>query len=316
MNFPKSELHDKIISKGKTSRKTLYKKDSLSYSKILEIRQWEDFNRIKNVSGERIYCLKNEMVDLEFALIRFSMDYLKSKGFNLITVPSLVNEQSLYAAGYLPYQKDELYLVQNEEPEKKLYLSGTSEVIITSLHQNEILNINDLPLRYCAFSPCFRTERKKYGSKGLIRVHQFMKVEQVIICNNDPQESINWHYYLLNNAQEILNCLELPHIVVECSEKERGKTKVLMHDIKTWFPSEKKYRETHSCSSYNDWQAKRVPLRYRSVKDDSLKFCHTINNTAIATPRILAAFIENHQRENLIFIPKCLRPYMNGKDVI
>ena len=257
------------------------------------------------------------MVDLEFALIKFSMDYLKRKGFSIITVPSFANENALYASGYLPYNKDELYFIQQKEQEEKLYLSGTSEIIINSLHKNEILEVKDLPLLYCAFSPCYRREKKNLGSKGLVRVHQFMKVEQVVIFENDPKEAINWHYRLLRNAQEILDCLELPYIVVECSKKERGKTKVLMHDIETWFSSEKKYRETHSCSSYNDWQAKKIPLRYKDQESNEIKFCFTANNTAIATPRILAAFIEHHQTEQgNVFIPKHLRHYMQGKDII
>jgi seryl-tRNA synthetase len=277
---------------------------------LLEMHNWAEFVRIANVAGTRSYSLKNEMVLLEFALLRFSLDYMRGKGFNLITVPSMVREFTLFGTGHFPTGRDQVYHL----PADDLYLSGTAEVPINSLHAGEILKETDLPLLYGGFSPCFRREAGSAGkdTRGLIRVHQFMKVEQFVLCKNDSAESRKWHLELLKTSEEIVQALEMPYRVVEVCTGDMGAGKVRMYDIETWVPSEKTYRETHSCSSLGDWQARRANLRYRDANGE-VKFVHTLNNTALATPRIIAPFIENHQqKDGSVRVPAKLQPYLGG----
>jgi seryl-tRNA synthetase len=282
----------------------------LDHVQILEKHNWAEFERIAKVSGSRSYALKNEMVLLEMALLHFALDILQGKGFNLMSVPSIVREFTLFGTGHFPTGRDQVYYL----PADELYLSGTAEVPLNSLHSDEILNEADLPILYAGYSPCFRREAGSGGRdvRGLIRVHQFYKVEQYVLCKNDAEESDRWHKQLLGTAEEILQALELPYHIVECCTGDMGAGKFRMHDIETWVPSEGKYRETHSCSTLHDWQARRTNLRYRG-EDGKVRFCHTLNNTAVATPRLLAPFLENHQQiDGSIRIPEKLRPYMGG----
>ncbi|MCP4915205.1 MAG: serine--tRNA ligase [Oligoflexia bacterium] len=275
---------------------------------------WAEFEKIANVCGSRSYSLRNEMVLLEMAVHRMAMDRLMDKGFNLVTTPSLARESALMGTGHFPEGRDQVYYLQEDD----LYLSGTAEVQLNSFHSGEILNENELPILYAGYSPCFRREAGSYGRdvRGLIRVHQFLKTEQYIICKNDPEESAKWHKMLLETSEEIVNDLELPYRIVECCTGDMGTGKVRMYDIECWVPSEEKYRETHSCSSLHDWQSRRTNTRYRN-SEGKVEFCHTLNNTAVATPRILVSFIECHQQEDgSVKIPEKLRPYMGGKDVI
>ena len=223
----------------------------------------------------------------------------------------MYKRQALYGTGHFPEGKDQVY----HFPEENLYLTGTSEVIINSLHADEILQEKDLPLLYAGFSPCFRKEAGSAGRdvRGLIRVHQFYKVELFVICKNDIEESARWFSKLLSISQELMQSLEIPYRVMDCCTGDMGLGKVRMFDIEAWVPSQEKYRETHSCSMLYDWQARRTGLRYRSIDTGELKFCHTLNNTAIATPRIIVPFLENHQTLNGgISLPKVLQPYFSG----
>lgn len=287
---------------------------SLDHTEILQKNHWADLERISPICGSRTYALKNEMVLLEMALLQFALRKARSKGFELISLPSLVRDFALYGTGHFPEGKDQVYFL----PKDNLYLSGTAEVAINSLHAGEILQESQLPLLYAGFSPCFRRESGSAGrdTKGLIRVHQFYKVELFVICKNDPEESLSWLYKLLQIAEEIMQMLELPYRVIECCTGDMGLGKVRMFDIEAWVPSESKYRETHSCSSLYDWQARRSNVRYRS-SDGSVKFCHTLNNTAIATPRILVPFLENHQqKDGSIYIPPSLQYYFEGQEYL
>jgi seryl-tRNA synthetase len=271
--------------------------------------EWAEFERMARVSGSRMLALKNEL-----ALLRFALDFLRKKGSEIITVPAMVREEALFGTGHFPAGREQVYYL----PADDLYLSGTAEVPLTSLHSGEILLDSKLPMRYGAFSPCFRREAGSAGKdvRGLMRVHQFNKVEQFIFCRNDPEESAHWHKELLATSEEIVQAFELPYRVIEVCTGDMGAGKYRMHDIECWVPSEKQYRETHSCSSLHDWQARRANLRYRD-KEDKVKYIHTLNNTAVATPRILIPLIENHQMENgSIRIPKALQPYMGGVDRI
>lgn len=286
----------------------------LDHVSILEKNNWADFERIAKVSGSRSYSLKNEMVILELAMHRMAMDKLMSKGFTLVSVPAFAREEALYGTGHFPNGRDQAYYI----PEHNIYLAGTAEVQINSLHADEILKEADLPILYAGYSPCFRSEAGSYGRdvRGLIRVHQFMKVEQFIICKNDSAESEKWHKTLLETSEEIVRDLELPYRVVECCTGDMGTGKVRMYDVEAWVPSEQKYRETHSCSSLHDWQARRTNVRYRD-SENKVQFVHTLNNTAIASPRILVPFLENHQlADGSIKIPEKLRPYLMGLEIL
>ena len=273
---------------------------------------WAEFERMAAVSGSRMIALKNELALYEFAVLRFALDFLAKKGSQIITVPAMVREQALFGTGHFPTGREQVYFL----PEDEIYLSGTAEVPVTSLHSGEILSDQQLPMRYGAFSPCFRREAGSAGKdvRGLMRVHQFNKVEQFIFCRNDAEESAKWHQEILGTSEELLQAFELPYRVIEVCTGDMGAGKFRMHDIEAWIPSEKRYRETHSCSSLHDWQARRANLRYRDA-NDKVQYVHTLNNTAVATPRILIPLIENHQLENgAIKIPKALQPYMGGMD--
>jgi seryl-tRNA synthetase len=286
----------------------------LDHVALLEKNNWADFERIAKVSGSRSYSLRNEMVLVEMAMHRMAMDKLMKKGFNLVSVPAFAREEALYGTGHFPAGRDQAYFI----PEHNLYLAGTAEVQINSLHANEILKESELPILYAGYSPCFRSEAGSYGRdvRGLIRVHQFMKVEQFVICKNDPGESEKWHQKLLETSEEIVQDLELPYRIVECCTGDMGTGKVRMYDVEAWVPSEEKYRETHSCSALHDWQARRTQTRYRDG-ENKVQFVHTLNNTAIATPRILVPFLENHQQaDGSIKIPAKLQPYMDGRKFI
>jgi seryl-tRNA synthetase len=286
----------------------------LDHVQLLEKHKWADFERIATVSGSRSYSLRNEMVLVEMAMHRMAMEKLISKGFNLVSVPALAREEALFGTGHFPTGRDQAYFLA----EDNLYLTGTAEVQINSLHAGEILKESDLPILYAGYSPCFRREAGSYGRdvRGLIRVHQFMKVEQFVICKNDPAESEMWQKRLLETSEEIVTDLELPYRIVECCTGDMGTGKVRMYDVEAWVPSEQKYRETHSCSSLYDWQARRTQTRYRDA-DNKVQYVYTLNNTAIATPRILVPFLENHQQsDGTIRVPEKLRPYLNGQSVL
>ncbi len=286
----------------------------LDHVALLEKNNWADFERIAKVSGSRSYSLRNEMVLVEMAMHRLAMEKLMEKGFNLVSVPAFAREEALYGTGHFPNGRDQAYFI----PEHNLYLAGTAEVQINSLHAGDILKESELPILYAGYSPCFRSEAGSYGRdvRGLIRVHQFMKVEQFVICKNDPAESEKWHQILLETSEEIVQDLELPYRIVECCTGDMGAGKVRMYDVEAWVPSEQKYRETHSCSALHDWQARRTQTRYRDG-DNKVQFVHTLNNTAIATPRILVPFLENHQQaDGTIKIPKKLQQYLGGRTVL
>jgi len=287
----------------------------LDHIELMEKNNWSELERITKVSGARTYAIKNELSRLELAMHMLVLDKLANHGFTTITVPSLSKENPLYGMGYLPFAQDEVYYMPNDDT----YLSGTAELVLNSLHADEILSENDLPVLYAGFSPCFRREAGAAGkdTRGLVRVHQFLKTEQFVICKNDINESEYWHKKLLQISEEVLQDLELPYQVLEICTGDMGAPKYRQYDLEAWTPSQNCYRETHSCSNITEWQARRTNLRYRDNKDGKVKFAHTLNNTGIATPRILVPFIENHQQKDFsVRIPEKLQPYMGGKKFI
>ncbi len=286
----------------------------LDHVELLEKRGWADFTRARKVSGERAYALTGDMVLLERAVLSYALDLLRDKDFTLVSVPSLVREEALIGTGQFPAHREETYAITADD----LYLAGTAEVALVGFHSGEILDHKSLPIRYAGISPCFRREAGSAGRdvRGLLRVHQFEKVEQFVICAADGDESDRWHAELLGTAEQLLQGFGLAYEVVECSTGDMGAGKYRMNDIITWMPSLRAYRETHSCSSLHDWQARRANIRYRDA-DGTVRFAYTLNNTAVATPRILAALVENLQTsEAQVRVPAVLRPYLGGRELL
>ncbi|MBB6099464.1 seryl-tRNA synthetase [Deinobacterium chartae] len=281
---------------------------------LLEARGWAEFERVGKVSGSRSYMLRGDMALLEMALLNFAMNFLAGKGFTPLSASALVRPETLVATGHFPGGEDQVYRIEDEA----LMLAGTAEVPVNYLHSGEILSVEQLPINYAAISAAFRSEAGSAGRdvRGLIRVHEFKKVEQYVICAGDLAVSQQWFQILLANAEEMLRLLELPYRVIQNCTGDMGAGKVYMYDIECWVPSEGRYRETHSCSNLGDWQARRTGIRYRDA-EGKLHYPHTLNNTAIATPRLLVPFVEVHQTaEGRIRIPEALRPYMGGRTEI
>jgi len=286
----------------------------LDHVELLEKRGWADFARARKVAGERAYALTSDLVLLERALHSYALDLLRARDFTLVSVPSLVREQALIGTGMFPAHREETYAI----PADDLYLAGTAEVALVGFHGDEILDHHQLPVRYAGISPCFRREAGSAGRdvRGLLRVHQFEKVEQFVICAADVAESDRWHAELLGTAEQLVQGLGLAYEVMEIASGDMGAGKYRMNDINTWMPSLGAYRETHSCSSLLDWQARRANVRYRDA-DGTVRFAYTLNNTAVATPRILAALVENFQTEQAqVIVPPVLRPYLGGRELL
>src|SRR5205807_695509 len=272
------------------------------------------FDRPRKFAGSRSYALKGDGVLLEQAILRFALDTLVSDGLVPVSPPVLVRDSAMLGTGYFPLGYDEAYRIAGDD----LFLTGTSEVGLASLHMEELLDQGDLPIRYAGISYCFRREAGASGkdTKGLYRVHQFMKVEQVVITENDIATSQKEHYLLLRNSQNILQALGIPHRVALACTGETGLGQVRKHEVESWMPSRNGYWETHSCSTLHDFQARRLNIRYRDAAGKT-RFVHTLNNTAIASPRILIPLIENFQcSDGSVTIPQVLRSYMGGRERI
>lgn len=288
--------------------------EPLDHVALIEKNDWGDLSRIVQVAGSRTYCLKGRLALLEGVLMTWALTRIANSGFTPITVPALTRTQAFYNQGQFPGHEEEVYHL----PKDEMWLAGTAEVALTSLHSGEILDLSKGPVLYAGFSPCFRREAGSAGRdvRGLLRVHQFMKVEQYVICEADEAVSAEWHARLLALAEELLRELEIPYQVIETSTGDMGLGKYRMNDIESWVPSLGKYRETHSCSTLHDWQARRANLRYRDA-DGKVRFAHTLNNTALASPRILVPLLENHQTEDgRVRLPEALRPLMGGGEYL
>jgi seryl-tRNA synthetase len=285
--------------------------EPLDHVALLEKNDWADLSRIVQVSGSRTYCLKGRLALLEGVLMNWALQRIAEADFTPITVPAIAREQAYLNQGQFPGHRDETY----EIPKDEVWLAGTAEVALTSLHAGEILEGDKLPILYAGYSPCFRREAGKAGKdvRGLLRVHQFVKVEQYVICEADEEQSAKWHAKLLELAETLLQDLEIPYQVIETSTGDMGLGKYRMNDIESWVPSLGKYRETHSCSTLHDWQARRANIRYRG-SDGKVRFAHTLNNTALASPRILVPLLENHQTDDgRVRLPKALQALMGGE---
>lgn len=271
-----------------------------------------DFKRAVKMAGTRAYMLKNDVMLLEQAILRFALDFKIEKGFTPMTVPWMVNDSAMWGTGYFPWGIEDHYTTQDGQA-----LIGTAEVALTAYYQDEILEEKDLPIKMVGISPCFRREVGSYGkdTKGFIRVHQFNKVEQVVLTVADEEETRNWHEKMVGYSEEILQKLGLSYRVLLMCTGDMGAGQRKKYDIETWFPSQNTYRETHSASYFNDFQSRRLHIKYRT-KDGSIKYVYTLNNTVAATPRLLAAILENYQQEDgSVVVPEVLRKYI-GKQVI
>src|SRR6201995_391841 len=250
----------------------------LDHVELLEKRDWAEFARARKVAGERAYALKGPAVLLERALHSYALDVLMGRDFTVISVPSLVTEMPLVGTGQFPGHREETYAIPAEDRSR----AGTAEVALVGLHSGEILEKKQLPIRYAGISPCFRREIGSAGRdvRGLLRVHQFEKVGQFVICRADDAESDQWHAELLAAAEHLLQGLDLHYEVVEIATGDMGAGNYRLNEIHTWMPSLRAYRETHSCSSLLDWQSRRANGRYRDAGGE-IRFAYTLNNTAV-----------------------------------
>jgi seryl-tRNA synthetase len=292
-------------------------KDHVQLGEELDIL---DIPRGVKISGSRFYFLKNEGVLLEMAVLKYTLDKLIKKGFSPMIPPVLVKYDAMMGTSYFPGGEESAFAVGVKKEkggaieDDGLYLVGTSEVSVTSYHQGEMLDEAELPKLYAGISNCFRREAGTYGkdTQGVYRIHQFQKVEQVVICKNDPQESEKMHQMILNNAEEVLQDLKLPYRVVDVCTGDMGQGQIYKNDIETWMPSREKYGETHSCSTFHDFQSRRLNLKYKD-KEGNKHFVHTLNNTCIASPRVLIPILEIYQQaDGSVAIPEVLQPYMLG----
>lgn len=309
-NLPMADVPDggeddgKVIDSWGKPAKFKKARDHIELGTSLNIL---DIERGAKASGSRFYYLKNQAVQLEFALANFVLDIAGKHGFEFLVGPQLLSEKVLAAAGYLGQAKDEVYKTQDD-----LYLNGTAEQSILAYHMDEVITV---PKRYAGFSTCFRREAGSYGKdvKGIIRTHQFDKIELFSFVL--PSEAEKEHEFLVGIEEEILQALEIPYQKVLIAAGDLGMSAAKKYDLESWIPSQDKYRETHSCSNCTDWQARRANIRFKN-KDGKNEFVHTLNGTGVAVGRLLVALWENHQQEDgSIMIPKALQAYCGFKEI-
>ncbi len=274
-----------------------------------------DIERGVKLAGTRNYFLKGDGALLHWAVLRFAIDFMSARGYVPMSVPVLVKDEAMIGTGFFPGAEEQTYQAERDQ----LNLVGTAEVPVTAYHKDEILSIEQLPAKYVGLSSCFRREAGAAGKDtyGLYRIHQFDKVEQVVVCENSVEESNKFHAEIVANSEGVLQALELPYRVVVVCTGDLGRGQGKKFDIETWMPSRGNYCETHSASKLYDFQARRLNLRYKDPKTKKNLFCHTLNNTVIASPRILIPLLELYQnKDGSITIPQVLRPYMSGRERI
>jgi seryl-tRNA synthetase len=286
-----------------------------SHDDLALAQGWLDVERAAAMAGSRNYMLFGDLALLHDAVLRLGVEHMVHKGFVPVDPPLLVRDQVMTGTGFFPGGEEQTYRCQEDQ----LNLIGTSEVPVTSIHAGEILDEGELPKRYVARSACFRREAGTYGkdTKGLYRVHQFHKVEQVIVDVADEARSRAHHEQIVKNAEEVLALFELPYRVVLVCGGDLGVPQVQKYDIECWMPSRQAFGETHSASRFHDFQARRLGLRYRRRADKKVAFCHTLNNTVLASPRILIALLEIHQqKDGTVRLPAALRGHLGGREVL
>lgn len=283
-------------------------KDHITISENLNL---VDLQRAAKVSGARFYYLKNDLVRLNQALIHYGMDFLAEKKYTLLQPPYMINKESMDGAIIADDFQDVIYKVEDED----LYMIGTSEHAMVAMHQKEIIEGRELPIRYAGISPCFRKEAGAHGrdQKGIFRVHQFDKIEQFVFSR--PEDSWREHEQMLAAAEEFYQSLEIPYKVMLLSTGDMGKVSAKTYDIEAWMAGQEAYREVVSCSNCLDYQARRLKIRFRDKTNEETQYLHTLNSTLIATTRVLVAIIENFQtKDGHIGIPKVLQRYIDSKE--
>lgn len=292
--------------------KTVFDFEAKDHVELMVKLNMVDFERGSKVHGFRGYFLTGDGARLSFAIWQYAMDFFSNKKFIPIIAPAIVRKVNLYGSGHLPGDVEDFYMTQDGDA-----LSGTAEVPLMGMHSEEVFELKDLPKRYLGFSPCYRREAGAHSKdvKGLIRVHEFYKIEQLVLCEASHEASVEFHEELNRNTEEFIESLGIPyHTVLNCGG-DLGLGQVKKYDIELWVPKENKYREISSASYFHDFQTRRANIRYKD-KDGKLRYAHSLNCTAIPTPRILVSLIENYQQaDGSIVIPQVLRKYMN-KEII
>ncbi len=287
--------------------------EPLDHVALATAQGWLEVEAAGRISGSRNYILFGDLSLLEGAVMRFALEHMVAKGFVPVSVPTLVRSATMVGTGYFPGGEEQAYRCDDRDD---LCLVGTAEVPVTALHAGEILDLAALPKRYVALSSCYRREAGTYGkdTRGLYRVHQFLKVEQVVVDIADAARSVEHHHKILANAEEVLQALSLPYRVVNVCGGDLGAGQVQKFDIETWMPSRGTWGETHSASRFHDYQARRLDMRYRDA-EGKVHHCHTLNNTVAASTRMLIALLENHQtKDGRVWVPPALRPYLGGRE--
>jgi seryl-tRNA synthetase len=303
----KDEKGNVIVYRSGTPRRFDFKpKDHVDIATALDLI---DIERAVKISGARFYFLKNELVKMNQALVQFALDFLSERGYSLVQPPYLIRKEPMSGAVILGDFQDVIYKIEGED----LYMIGTSEHAIASMHMNEILEGKKLPIKYAGFSSCFRKEAGAHGKdmKGIFRVHQFEKVEQFVYCR--PEDSWEEHERMLVLAEEFFAKLGIPYRVMLLSSGDTGKISAKTYDIEAWMAGQNAYREIVSCSNCLDYQARRLGVRFRDRTNEETRLAHTLNSTLVATERTLVAILENYQTANgTVQVPEVLQKYMSG----
>ncbi len=291
---------------------TTFEFSAKDHVELMTKHKMADFERGVKVHGFRGYYLRGDGARLSWAIWNYANKFFLDKGFEPLLVPSIVRKSNLYGTGHLPNDAEDVYKTQDED-----YLIGTAEVSTMGLYADEVLDYTQFPIKFLAFSPCYRREAGSHGkdTKGLIRVHEFFKLEQVVMCEASHEESVRYHEWINRNTEEFIESLGIPYRTVLNCGADIGQGQVKKYDIELWVPGEKTYREISSASYFHDFQTRRFNIRYRDA-EGKMRYAHSLNCTAIPTPRILVSLLENFQQaDGSILIPEVLRPYM-GKDQI
>ncbi len=316
-NVPDMSVPDGVDDSGNVEVRAWGKKPEFSFTpkshdELLKLNDMADLERGVKVAGFRGYFLKNDGALLNFAIWNFVIDRFRKKDFIPLITPSVIKREVFMGTGYIPQGEEDLYKTQDGA-----YLAGTSEVPAMGYYMDEVLEEKQLPVKFFAFSSCYRREAGSHGkdTRGIFRIHEFFKFEQVVMCTASHEESVRLHEELTANSEALLQELELPYRVVVNCGGDLGLGQVKKYDIEAWVPSENRYRETHSSSYFHDFQTRRLNIRYKD-KEGKMRFAHSLNNTALATPRIMVSILENNQNaDGSIRVPKALEPYL-GKNLI
>lgn len=312
ISVPEGEDDSQNAEVNTWGEKNVFDFTAKNHIDIMEALDMADFDRGTDVAGFRGYFLKNDGAALSFAIWQYAKDFWMKRGFQFMIVPSLVRKQTLLGSGYLPQGEDDLYKTQDED-----YLAGTAEVATMSYFSDRVIEDTKFPIKVLAFSPCFRREAGAHSKdvKGLIRVHEFFKLEQVALCEASHEKSVALHEEINRNTEEFMQSLGIPYRTVVNCGGDLGLGQVKKYDIELWVPGEQTYREISSASYFHDFQTRRLNIRYKDT-EGKLKFAHSLNCTAVPTPRILVSLVENYQQaDGTVRIPEVLQPYM-GKAVI